>query len=102
MRAVYRRPRPSDGTGLLEFLQKSVVEGFPDTSLLPSPKIIPTSHAAAAAHLDRQILPWNSGLEYEDYSGQYPTRIQRLAARKTPTPTLGRRQQRFNPCPQGV
>ena len=42
----------------------------PDASLLPVSQVPPAGHAAAAVHLLGQILPGDTGLEYEDDSGQ--------------------------------
>ena len=78
------------------------MDALPDTGLLPIAQPSPAGHAAAAAHLLRQVLPRHAGLQDEKNPGQHRAIGRRLAARKEASPRLRWRQQRTDPLPQRV
>ena len=57
--------------------QEDLVELLPDPGGLPVAKPSPAGHAAAAAHLQRQVLPRDASLEDEEDAGRRPLRLSR-------------------------
>jgi hypothetical protein len=67
-----------------------------------SRKPSPAGHAAAAAHLQRQVLPRDAGLEDEEDAGQRLAIVEGLATGESEPPWLGWRQQRLDPFPEFI
>jgi len=63
---VDRGPRPVDLTGPGKFSKQQNMQRVPEPRLLPVAKPTPTRHSRSAAHLLRQVLPWNPGSKNED------------------------------------
>jgi hypothetical protein len=62
----------------------------------------PAGHAAAAAHLQRQVLPRDAGLEDEEDTGERLAIVEGLATGESEPPWLGWRQQRLDPFPEFI
>lgn len=99
---IDRRPRPVDPVGVVEVGQEHLVEGEPDPGLLPVAESPPAGHAAAAAHLDGEVLPGDAGLENEEDAGEHLAVVDRFAAGAAKATRLGGRQQRFDEFPQSI
>jgi hypothetical protein len=69
---------------------------------LPVAKPSPAGHAAAAAHLQRQVLPRDAGLEDEEDAGQRLAIVEGLATGESEPPWLEWRQQRLDPFPEFI
>ena len=98
--AVQRGPAPVDLPCSLQALQQHPVQRCPDPSLLPVAQASPAAHARPTAHLGRQHLPRQAGLQHEQDAGQRrPIRQARSA-----TLRLGRfeRKQRRDHRPQVI
>lgn len=74
------------------------MDSAPDAGLLPVPQSSPAGHAAATAHLARQVLPRNAGLQDKDNAGQYRAVVQRFSAGGSKSPLL-HGQYRFDQIP---
>ena len=68
--AVDDRPAPVDLAGPLQLGQQDLVELGPDAGHRPVAQAAPAGHTGAATHLDRKVLPVDSGLEDEQDAGQ--------------------------------
>jgi hypothetical protein len=80
--------------------QQDLVDLAPDARGLPVAQAVPTGHAAATAHLLRQILPGQAGLEDEDDPSKDFAIVKEGAS---PFGLRGmRRDQRSNPFPEFV
>jgi hypothetical protein len=82
--------------------EQDFMQSAPDASNLPVPQTAPATHAAAAAHLARQQVPAQAGLQDEQDAREQRTIIERLAPWITASPWFGRGQQRFDECPKFV
>ena len=100
MGRVHDEPLEVDLIRLTEVGQQDLVDLIPDAGRLPVAQAVPTGHAAAAAHLLRQILPGQAGLEDKDDPGQDFAIVQEGAS------AFGlrgmRRDQRSNQFPEFV
>jgi hypothetical protein len=67
---VHDEPAEVDLVGASEVGQQDLLDPVPDAGRLPVAQAIPTGHAATAAHLLRQVLPGDAGLEDEDDPGE--------------------------------
>jgi len=101
-RTVEGRARPIDLVGGVQLGQEDLAELLPDPGGLPVAEPSPAGHAAAAAHLQRQELPRDAGLEDEEDAGQRLAIVEGLATRESEPPWLGRRQQRLDPFPEFI
>ena len=61
---LVRQPKV-DLARIRQALQQGVVQSLPDAGLLPVPQPTPQGHPAAA-HLPREVLPGDTGLQHED------------------------------------
>jgi len=73
-----------------------------DPGGLPVAKPSPAGHAAAAAHLQRQVLPRDASLEDEEDANQRLAIVKGLATGESEPPWLGWRQQRLDPFPEFI
>jgi hypothetical protein len=78
---------------------EDLVQPLLDSGLLPLPQPTPVGHPRAAAHLLRQVLPWDPRPQHEEDSGQHRAVIQPLAAGVVVAP-LHLRDQRLDQLPQ--
>src|SRR6185312_5246014 len=63
MAGVDHEPTEVDLVGATEAGQEDLLDPIPDAGGLPIAQPVPTGHAATAAHLLRQVLPGEAGLE---------------------------------------
>src|SRR5262249_1705569 len=93
-------PLEVDPVGPPEVGQQDRVDPVPGAGGLPVAQAIPTGHAATAAHLLRQVLPGDAGLEEEDDPGED------LAVVEEGSAALGvgrmRREERLDQLPEFV
>ena len=101
-RSVDDRARPVDLVSGVQLGQEDLVELLPDPGGLPVAKPSPAGHAAAAAHLQRQVLPRDASLEDEEDAGQRLAIVEGLATGESEPPWLGWRQQRLDPFPEFI
>ena len=91
---------PVDAAGGTELGQQRLVQLLEHAGLVPVTQASPTGHAAAAAHLHRQIFPADTGLEDKEDAGEAGAIVDRLA------PAFGSRrvrwQQRFDNLPEFI
>ena len=66
MARVHHEPFEVDPVRRTEVVQQDLVDLVPDARGLPVAQAVPTGHAATTAHLLRQVLPGQAGLEDED------------------------------------
>src|ERR1044071_5325638 len=67
---VNARSRPVNPVGLTQPIQQGGVQPMPDTGRLPVPQAAPAGHSGTTAHLLRQVLPGNAGLQHEQDTGE--------------------------------
>lgn len=84
--------------GLAQAVQQDLLQLIPDARPLPRAEATPTGHSRPAAHLLRQVLPGNAGLEHEEDSGQCLAIVDRRPAPFRARRVLG--QERLNDFPQ--
>src|SRR5579884_371931 len=101
-RAVHGGPRPVDLVRPLQLGQQNRVEAVPDTGAIPRLEPAAAAAAGAAAHLARQVVPADAGLQDEQDAGEGLAVGQRLAAGVAEAAWLGRREQGLDPLPQGI
>jgi hypothetical protein len=58
-------PVPVDAIGLGQLFEQHLVRATPDACFVPVPQPPPARHPAPTAHLSRQVLPGNTGLQHE-------------------------------------
>ena len=66
---IHDRPRPVDLVRGVELGQERGVELLPDPGVVPIAEAPPAGHAGAAAHLLREHLPRNAGLQDKENAG---------------------------------
>ena len=93
--------RPVDRVGVPKAREQDLMEAIPHAGFVPVAEPSPARHAADA-HLGRDVLPRDAGLEYEDDAGERLAVIGRLAPGVSKPPRLGRRQQRSDNLPELV
>jgi hypothetical protein len=69
--AIHGSSGPIDAIIGVELSQDNLVQSIPNSSLLPITQPPPACHTAAAPHLLRQILPWDSCLEHKQNACQH-------------------------------
>src|ERR671933_447800 len=74
---VERAPAPVDQSGAAQQIEQLVVKGLPKARLLPVPQPPPAGHAGAAAHLLREHLPRDTGLQDEQNARECGAIIER-------------------------
>src|SRR5947207_8492769 len=70
MGTVGEEPLEVDLVGMAEVGQEDLVDLVPDARGLPVAQAVPAGHATTTAHLLRQVLPGQAGLEDEDDPGE--------------------------------
>lgn len=68
--AIHAGSIPVQSIGVLEMFQQGLVEGLPDTGLMPVAEPSPASDAGTATHLLGQHLPGDPGFQDEQDSRQ--------------------------------
>jgi hypothetical protein len=96
-----RQPGPVDLTRLVQLVQQHLVQAHPHAGVIPVAQTPPAGHAGSAAHLGRQVLPGDTGLQDEQDPRQRPAIGDPLAPRIA-IATLDDRQQRLNSLPQRI
>ena len=94
---VGARATPVDPAGVRQALQEPPVQPAPHAGALPGPQAAPAGHPAAAAHLLRQVLPQDPGLQHEHDPGQAgPVGHPRAARLPRVLRPVGRHQRRHH------
>jgi hypothetical protein len=70
MGSVDDEPLKIDLVGMTQVSQQDLMDLIPDARGLPVAQAVPAGHATATAHLLRQVLPRQAGLEDEDDPGE--------------------------------
>jgi hypothetical protein len=68
---VHGGPVPVDAIGLGQLFEQHLVQAAPDACFVLVPQPPPARHPAPLAHLGRQVLPGNTGLQHEQDPGQH-------------------------------
>src|SRR5271157_3247137 len=100
--AVNRRMRPVDPIGGLKFSQKLLMQGLPDTGLMPITQAPPAGHAATAAQFTGQVFPADAGPEHKKDAGECLAVIDWFSSGEAEPARLRWRQQRFDTVPEFV
>ena len=100
--AVHGGARPVDLAGVVQALEQDLDESEPDAGLLPGLESAPAGHAAAAAHLDGEVLPRDAGLEDEEDADEGLAVAHGFAAGEAEAAGLGGRQQGLQDLPEFI